>query len=263
MAGKYGHFCWYELMTTDQPAAEAFYRSVVGWGAQGQGDGYTLLTAGAQPVAGAMTLAPEACEAGARPSWMGYISVEDVDAASAAIPAKGGTLHRPPAEIPGVGRFAVVADPQGTVFVVMQPDPYLPPPEVPMGTPGHVGWTELNAADGPNALPFYADQFGWTEAPFPPMEGDLGGEQPEPQFYQIFSTVGEGGMSGGIGTKPAEAPAHWLFYFNVDDIDSAVQRVTDGGGQVVFGPSEVPGGGWIINAVDPQGAMFALTGPRI
>lgn len=263
MPGKYGHFCWYELMTTDTAAAERFYRDVVGWNAQPQDGDYTLFTAGELPVAGLMRLPPEA--AGAPPAWLGYVSVENADTAAAAIAAAGGAVHRPPADIPGVGRFAVVADPQGAVFEIMQPDPYMDPPEVPFGTPGHIGWNELNAADGPTALPFYARQFGWTEAEFPAMgDAPLGGDQPEPQFYQLFSTVGEGGMSGGIGTKPAEAPVpHWVFYFNVDDIDAATARVRDGGGQVLMGPMEVPGGGWIINALDPQGALFALTGPRL
>jgi predicted enzyme related to lactoylglutathione lyase len=257
MPGKYGHFCWYELMTSDAPAAERFYRAVVGWGAQAQDEGYTLLTAGEQPVAGLMPWAEGA------PAWIGYISVEDVETAVVDIKTNGGQLHRPPADIPGVGRFAVVADPQGAVFVVMQPDPYLPPPEVPLGTPGHIGWAELNAADGPTAFPFYATQFGWTQAEFPSIDGPLGGEQPPPMFYQLFSTVGEGGMSGGIGTMPPEAPRpHWVFYFNVDDIDSATARVRAAGGQVLMEPMEVPGGGWIINAIDPQGAVFALTGPR-
>lgn len=263
MPGKYGHFCWYELMTTDAPAAEAFYRAVVGWGAQRQGADYTLLTVSDRPVAGLMPWAE------GPPAWLGYISVENADVAAAAIARAGGAVHRSPADIPGVGRFAVVADPQGAVFVIMQPDPYLPPPEVPMGTPGHVGWHELNAADGPTALPFYAAQFGWTEAPMPPMDESMMADMPpgaptEPMFYQIFSTTGPEGMSGGIGTKPPEAPVpHWLFYFNVEDIDAGAARVRAGGGQVLLDPMPVPGGGWIINAVDPQGAMFALTGPRL
>jgi hypothetical protein len=263
MTGKYGHFCWYELMTSDFAAASAFYRAVVGWGEQADG-GYTLFKAGEQPVAGMMALAPDDCERGAGPGWIGYISVEAVEGAASQIVAAGGAVLRPAADIPGVGRFAVVADPQGAPFVIMQPNPYLPPPEVPMGTPGHVGWRELNAADGPSALPFYAGRFGWTEAPFPPMGDDAAGaDMGPPMFYQLFTTTGEG-MTGGIGTKPDEQPAPaWLFYFNVDDIDAATERVRARGGQVVLEPMPVPGGGWIINAIDPQGAMFALTGPRL
>ncbi|MDR3774155.1 MAG: VOC family protein, partial [Terracidiphilus sp.] len=50
----------------------------------------------------------------------------------------------------------------------------------------------------------------------------------------------------------------WNFYFNVDSIKAAVQRVQSGGGKALYGPAQVPGGGWIINGQDPQGAMFSL-----
>jgi predicted enzyme related to lactoylglutathione lyase len=64
-------------------------------------------------------------------------------------------------------------------------------------------------------------------------------------------------------TKPAEFPAPaWLYYFQVTGIDAAKQRVEAGGGKVLNGPMEVPGGGWIVQAQDPQGAMFAVVGTR-
>ena len=116
-------FVWYELMTTDPDAAEAFYRAVVGWGAQDAGQGgvrYTLLTADDRPVAGLMGLPQEACAAGARPGWIGYIGVDDVDAAADGIRQADSAVRREPDDIPGVGRFAVVADPQGATFNLFQ-----------------------------------------------------------------------------------------------------------------------------------------------
>jgi predicted enzyme related to lactoylglutathione lyase len=63
--------------------------------------------------------------------------------------------------------------------------------------------------------------------------------------------------------KPAEMPRPaWIYYFNVDDIDAAIAKTTAGGGQIVNGPMQVPGGSWMAQAIDPQGAMFAMLGKR-
>ena len=75
--------------------------------------------------------------------------------------------------------------------------------------------------------------------------------------YQIFTTKGQQG--GGMMKKMAEEPApHWLYYITVDAIDAAGERVKSAGGKIVHGPVQVPGGSWIVNGLDPQGAMFAL-----
>jgi predicted enzyme related to lactoylglutathione lyase len=79
--------------------------------------------------------------------------------------------------------------------------------------------------------------------------------------YQIFSVGGQG--VGGMMNKPPMVPvANWLYYINVADIDAAVDRVKTGGGQILNGPMQVPGGSWIIQGKDPQGAMFALVGQK-
>src|SRR5690606_29828871 len=138
-------FFWYELMTTDVPAAENFYRKVVGWTAEPFGDagtGYTVFSAGEQAVAGLMLLPEEAQAMGTPPCWMGYIHAGDTDAATASLQKAGGTVHREPSDIPEVGRFSVVADPQGAAFMLMTPNGPDQPP-APPATPGHVGWHEL------------------------------------------------------------------------------------------------------------------------
>lgn len=248
-------FVWYELMTTDMEAAEAFYRAVIGWTSRDSGHPemrYTIMSAGDRRVAGVMTLPSETRDRGGRPGWIGYIGVDDVKAATARIRQAGGVAHREPDEIPNIGRFSVVADPQGAVFVLFQPLEAGDPP-APMGTPGHVGWRELYAADGPSAFEFYAGQFGWTKAEAMDM-GPMG-------VYQLFAAGGD--AIGGMMTKPDNVPApFWLFYFNVPELDAAVARVTGNGGQILFGPTEVPGGAWIVQGMDPQGAMFALVAPR-
>jgi uncharacterized protein len=247
-------FVWYELMTTDI-AAEAFYQDVVGWTPQvmeGAGVRYTIMSAGGRPVAGLVQANAEMCEAGARPGWRGYMGVPDVDAATERLRQGGGTVHREPDDIPGVGRFSLVADPQGAAFVLFTPNGGDNPPAA-AGTPGHVGWHELYTTDWPSAFAFYAEQFGWTKARSVDM-GPMG-------TYQLFA-AGDAEI-GGMMNKPETLPtAAWTFYFVVDAIDAAITRLSDGGGRVVHGPHEVPGGSWIVQAMDPQGVPFALVAPR-
>jgi predicted enzyme related to lactoylglutathione lyase len=255
MASSHGKFVWYDLMTTDMPAAEKFYGRVVGWGAQDSGmpgQKYTLFTTPQRPVGGLMTIPDEARKAGAQPMWSGYIAVDDVDAYAAKVKRVGGAIHVPPEDIPTVGRFAMVSDPQGAVFALFKGSSE-PPGDAAPGTQGHIGWHELHAADGGAAFDFYASQFGWTKAEAMDM-GAMG-------VYQIFARNGT--PTGGMMTKPAGMPhPMWLYYFYVDAIDAAAERVKAGGGEVTNGPMEVPGGQWIVQCLDPQGAMFALLGPR-
>ena len=249
-------FVWYELMTSDIQAAETFYKQVIGWDAKDAGMAagpYTIVSVGPAMVAGIMAIPPEAAAMGARPGWLGYIGVDDVDAATAQVKAAGGKEFKAPMDIPGVGRFSCVTDPQGAVFMLFkgngEPDQAPPAP----GTPGHIGWRELHAGDGVSAWDFYAKQFGWTQGEAMDM-GPMG-------VYQMFPS-GDAPV-GGMMTKTPETPMpHWLYYINVDAIDAAITRVTGAGGQVVNGPMEVPGGMWIVQGLDPQGAMFALLAPK-
>jgi predicted enzyme related to lactoylglutathione lyase len=253
-AKKHDDFIWYELMTTDQGAAEAFYGAVVGWqmaDAGQPGRRYTILSAGSRGIGGLMALPAEACEAGAKPGWMGYIGVADTDAAAKRIAESGGRILRKADDIPNVGRFAVVADPGGAPFMLLAPlpqDQQMQPAEP--NTPGCIGWHELYAANGQEAaFAFYSAQFGWTTLDTFDM-GAMG-------KYRIFGA--DGMRFGGMMDKPPHTPAAtWAFYVNVDGIDAAVDRINANRGRVLMGPHEVPGGTWIVQAVDPQGATFAL-----
>jgi len=208
-----GNFFWYDVMTTDTKAAAEFYGDVVGWGTQDGGS-------------------PE----------MHYTLFTI---------GERGKLHKGPITVPGIIRFAVVADPQGAGFLIATPIPTEAPPPLAPGAPGTVGWHELYALDGKSAFAFYEKLFGWTRDQTMDM-GPVG-------IYQLFKTGGEY-AAGGIMTKPAQAPLpYWGFYFNVaGGIDAAISRVTGCGGRILNGPIEVPGGSWIAQAMDPQGAFFAL-----
>jgi predicted enzyme related to lactoylglutathione lyase len=255
MAKNHGNFLWYDVMTTDTKAAAAFYSDVVGWRASDSGlpgQSYTIFSAGETGVGGLMALPDHAAQSGMRPTWTGYIGVDDVDEAAAKLKEAGGAVHRGPEPIPGVGRMAVVSDPHGAAFILFKGDGAPSPPRAP-GTPGTTGWHELRAGDRESDFAFYAGLFGWTKDHAMDM-GPMG-------LYQIFAK--DGVQIGGIMTKTADTPVpSWLYYFSVADIDAAAGRVTNGGGAVLNGPTEVPGGLWVVQCRDPQGAMFALVGPR-
>jgi len=255
MPSPHGHFLWYELMTTDVERAKRFYADVVGWGARDvsmPGVSYTLFTAGGIAVSGLMDLPQDARKTGLRPSWLGYVGVDDVDAAAARIEQLGGAVHVPPKEIPNISRFSVAVDAQRTtigVFKWLDGEHEAP---AAFDAPGRVGWHELVAADWETAFAFYQEVFGWQKA-----ETDTG----VAGTYQLFSAGGQ--TIGGMFTKPVVEPVpFWLYYFNVGDIDAAMRRVTAGGGRILSGPIEVLGKRWIVRCADPQGAIFALAGKR-
>jgi uncharacterized protein len=248
-----GKFVWYDQMSNDLAGAEKFYSKVVGWGLAPNtmnDQKYTLLKAGEIMVGGLMPIPQEA--AGVRPAWMGYIAVDDVKAYAEQVKAAGGAIHRPPTEIPNVGTFAVAGDPSGAGFLLFKGDGDQAPAQDPT-KPGYVGWHELHGGDPERSFAFYSGLFGWTKGDALDM-GPVG-------KYQIFTTKGQ--QSGGMMKKMEQEPApHWVYYITVDAIDAAQERVKSAGGQVIHGPVQVPGGSWIINGVDPQGAMFALVAPK-
>lgn len=250
-------FVWYELMTTDGTAAATFYADVVGWKADRSsmpGMDYTLFNAGPDQVAGAFTLSKEMQAGGAPVGWVGYVGVANVDKAAADLKAAGGTVHRGPDDIPGVGRFAMVADPQGAVFALFSSARTGEVSPADTAKLGHVGWHELYAGDGASIVDFYGKLFGW-------VKGDAMDMGPAGK-YQMFGPAPDA-MIGGMMTKPAQMPVPaWGFYINVPSIDAAMVKVKAGGGQILNGPQEVPGGQWTIQCLDPQRANFALVGAK-
>lgn len=256
MSTIHGKFVWYDLMTSNTREAESFYRTVMGWDAKDSGladRAYTIFSSGTTPVCGLMALTDEARAMGVPSCWSGYVGVDDVDGFVARIKAAGGAVHHPPEDIPAVGRFAVVADPQGAVFLLFRGAGERQDADDAATAPGHIGWHELYAGELDGAFAFYADLFGWTRADAVDM-GGMG-------VYQLFATGGApvGGMMAKLPSMPAP---FWLYYFNVDAIDAAVERVNRAGGSIINGPHEVPGGSWIVQCLDPQRAMFALVAPK-
>jgi predicted enzyme related to lactoylglutathione lyase len=258
MAGTRGKFIWYDVMTNETKAGASFYSDVIGWGAQEHvmpdNRTYTVFSKGPVMVAGLMAI-PEPMRAqGARPCWSGYVAVDDVDIDAARVKAAGGAIQREPTDIPNVGRFAVVSDPGGAVFLLFTPNTQEQPKAVAPMTPGHVGWHELYAGNLDREFAFYSRLFGWTKD----RAVDLG----PAGTYQTFAT--DGTPCGAMMTRCAQVSRPcWNYYIAVDSVAVAAERTTSRGGQVLHGPHEVPGGAWIVQARDPQGAAFAMiSGPK-
>jgi hypothetical protein len=258
----HGQLIWYELITPDPVAAKAFYDDVVGWTIEPQPSGemdYRMIgRSDGGNAGGVMRLTDEMASHGARPTWLAYVNVADVDECVAAIEQAGGKTLMAAFDIPGIGRIALIADPQGAPFYVMKPTP----PEdrenaqsdvFSVDQPQHVRWNELSTTDPDGAIAFYSNQFGWTQ------EGDMDmGEAGKYRFIQNRGTT-----IGAVMPKPAQRPvSSWTYYIGVDDIDRATEAVKAGGGNVLVGPMEIPGGQYAVNAMDPQGASFGLVGPR-
>jgi hypothetical protein len=200
-----------------------------------------------------MNLPEDARRTGVTPHWVGYVGVDDVDAAVDQIKQLGGAVHVPPTDVPNISRFSVVADPQMATLALVKGLNPGHEQSAELGTPARVGWHELLAADWEKAFAFYGELFGWQKADS--HVGAMG-------TYQRFSAGGE--TIGGMFTKPPTLPfPFWLYYFNIADVEAAAKRVEAGGGQIIYGPTAVPGGAWIVQCTDPQGAIFALLDRRI
>ena len=246
-----GKFVWYELTTPAAPDARRFYGAVLGWDsrdAQVPGIDYSLMSASGADVAGFLAL-----QDGMQAGWLGYICVDDLDAAFAKAQQGGAATCVPINPIPGVGRFALMTDPTGGFFGLLEYLDEFPKPTVPThGTHGHGWWRELHTTDQEKAFAFYSGQFGWVKADAMDM-GPMG-------VYQVVAP--QDGDPNGAMFNDAGRPPFWLFYFWVADIDVAHDAVLAHGGKVVNGPMEVPGGAWVFEGRDPQGLTFALVGER-
>jgi predicted enzyme related to lactoylglutathione lyase len=254
MRNPHGSFIWYELLTTDPAAAGAFYAEVIGWSVAEFGGfkGYHIFSAEGGEVAGMMALPPEA--AGMPPGWLGYVGVDDVDAAVADIVAAGGAVHMTAMDLPEIGRMALVADPQGVPFYVMRGASDEPSRSFDPTADGHCAWHQLGTPDPAAALGFYGARFGWTKGGVMNM-GEMGD-------YQFIDHAGQ--TFGAMMRSPdAGPPPMWTYYFRVPAIDAAASRIRAAGGTILFDASEIPGGEYILIAQDPQGAPFALVGKRV
>jgi predicted enzyme related to lactoylglutathione lyase len=249
---------WYELQTADPDASKKFYDHVIGWTVEAQPSGemdYRMIqTSGGDMVGGVMRLTDDMAANGAKPTWLFYIGVDDVDASVAKVKANGGSVHLPPWDIPGVGRIAMVSDPQGVPFYVMRGASDQSSTAFDRMGMGKCNWNELATTDQVAGNAFYADVFGWRYPDKMTMPGDMG----DYVFVEAGGEIIGATMKG--GAQPGQ-PKGWQFYFRAPDIEVAADTVRKNGGTVHAGPMEVPGGDRIIVASDPHGVRFGVVGP--
>ena len=242
-----GRFVWHDLMTSDPAAATAFYTRVVGWGTtpfEGADPPYDMWTSGDVPLGGIVQLP---AEAPAPPHWLTYIATPDADATAEQAIDLGASVMVPPTDIPNVGRFATIADPQGAIFAVYTPHGEASGPDGRPGV-GEFSWHELATTDHDAAFAFYSTLFGWKTTEVMDM-GEMG-----PYHMYARTDIPLGGMFN----KPDDLPTSWLHFARVDDVNRAAQVVKDLGGTIVNGPMEVPDGDVVAQCLDPQGAAFAI-----
>ena len=245
--------CWVELSTPDIEATEAFYGDLFGWEIPEQPNsvqpgGYRRAKKNGKDVAGVSPLQQE----GQPPAWSTYVSVEDAAATLAKVGAAGGGVIVEPLDVVGLGTMGVFTDPTGAVCGVWQPGTFAGAELV--NDPGTFGWNELGTRDTAAAKAFYAAVFDWS---YEDEESERAG------IYTVWK-AGDAMVGGmldlGALEMPAEVPPHWLVYFGVEDTDAAVEKVKSGGGDVRFGPVDVPVGRFAVVA-DPFGAAFAVMRP--
>ena len=256
MANPDGSPIWYELMARDADRAQAFYSAMPGWTvapfSSDAAPDYRICSA--PDGAGVAGLMPLPKDAPFPPVWLIYFGAGDVDAVAERVTSLGGSIRMPPQDIPGVGRFALVADPQGNAFYLMRGDSpdasnaFLPQP----GGIGHAVWNELTTPDQAGAFAFYGALFGWEQAGGMPM-GEMGD----------YAFIGHAGTTiGAIMRTPQGAPSGWNVYFHVDDIDAAADTARSGGGTLTQEPMEIPGGDYSAMLTDLDGALVGIVGPR-
>jgi len=258
-----GRPIWYELMAPDPAAVAPFYQAILGWDIQpgmaaASGGPYAMIgRADGGFAGGVLTLSPEMQQNGARPGWLPYFHVDGVGASAEKAKSLGGHLWMGPMDI-GVGIVAMLGDPQGAAFYLMDP---APPPDQPDAqsdvfkskAPGHCWWNELETTDEPGATAFYTGLLGWSAENTMPM-GEHGN-------YRFIETGGE--QIGAINPWMADyMTVGWLPYFGVADIDAAKAAAETNGGTVTHDVHQVPGGDFIFTATDPAGAPVGFVGPK-
>jgi len=246
-----GSFCWIELATSDQAAAKNFYGSIFGWTPNdmpmGPNDFYTIFRIDGRDAAAGYTLRPEQVAQHVPPHWMLYIQVDSVDASAGKVPGLGGKVIVAPFDVFDAGRMAVIQDPTGAYFSLWQPNR-----SKGVGIAqvhGTLCWADLSTPDPERAKAFYSGLFGWQLTV---------GEKDTSGYLHIKN--GEdfiGGVPPAKHRQPG-VPAHWMAYFQVDDVDVTANKAKEMGAKLCLPPMSMEGVGRLAVIGDAQGAMFAI-----
>jgi predicted enzyme related to lactoylglutathione lyase len=247
-------FVWHDLNTTDLAAAQRFYGELFHWRCETDKSGYVMIKNGDKQIGGMRK--QEANEG--PPSWMGYLSVDDVEAATKTIAQKGGRVIMPAKKIDGMGSFAVCADPMGAVFALWKNATEMQEPQGRAGTHNFC-WDELSTTDVDKAIAFYTQAFGWGVE-----RVDMGPSG----IYSLLKRTGitdETGRvkdAGGVMKSPAPM-SYWGTYVAVEKCDATVDKATKMGSKIFMKPTDIPNVGRFAALADPQGAAFSILQPKL
>ncbi len=248
---KPGTFCWVDLSTTDTDGAKKFYSAVFGWEIQdipvGEGMVYTMLNIKGKAVAALAEMQPEQRQMGLPPFWLSYIAVEDAAETIAKVKGAGGSVMAEAFDVMEEGRMGLFADPEGAVTGIWQAKNHIGSSY--KNVPNSLCWVEHGSHNPEPTLPFYKKVFDWN-----PETKDMGGMK-----YTTFF-IGEE-MAGGLYVMDdtmKDIPSHWLPYFLVDNIDTAISKITGLGGQIIMPKMFAEGVGHFSVFRDPQGAVAGL-----
>jgi predicted enzyme related to lactoylglutathione lyase len=241
-----GRFYWHELVTADVEQAKGFYGELLGWAITAVDMGpmgtYWIASVGEKQVAGIAK-----AENGAQPGWLAYVTAHDVDETTNQAKAAGATVLVPPSDIPGQGRFSLLADAEGALFAPFRPSDESADDGALVGLGGFC-WSELLTHTPATSIGFYAKLFDWGKDER--EMGPLG-------TYTMFKR-GDKQAAGAMKAMNPKAPAMWLNYVVVDNVDASYARAEKLGGKQLVPPMDLPGIGRSAVVVDPAGAMIAL-----
>ena len=248
-----GMFSWADLASTDEKGSRRFYTELLGLNAtafpMGGGAEYVALSKDGKSVCAMYEMSEEVRQqAGERPFWNTYFTVESADDTAAKVKSLGGAVIRESFDVMGEGRMAVAQDPTGAVFMVWEPRSGIGAQV--FGEPGALAWSELYTHNTEAASDFYAGLFGWS------VNRTRGANSDEYFEFHIDGRSAAGMMA--IKEEWGEMPPHWSIYFAVADLDASIGKAKDLGGQEVMAPMEVPDVGRLVFIQDPQGAHFAM-----
>jgi uncharacterized protein len=249
-----GSPCWADLWTSDVEGSRTFYSELLGWEAQEPSPefgGYFMFTRNGVPVAGAMGDMGD--DMPANDTWKIYLDTDDIAKTLEAAAAEGAEVISPAMAVADLGTQAVLIDPTGAHLGAWQAGTF--PGFTVLGEHGAPSWFELHTRDHATGVAFYRSVFHW--------DTNVVGDTDEFRYTVMRNPDGPGELAGimdASGYLPADAPAHWALYWEVDDARTAVAKVTALGGSVVDDAQDTPYG-CIATVADPAGAVFRLRTP--
>lgn len=247
-----GDFCWTELSTPNLTASKNFYQEIFNWNYADhtmQAGVYSMMRVGEDELGGAYEVTEEMKAHGVPSVWHAYVLVDDVNKMTQKAKELGAHIIREPLEVMEMGKMAVFADPTGAVISIWQTNGQ-PGKSLDKNKHGATTWFELKTTDMKKAGEFYSQLFGW----------DMHSEEVQPGMQYVTFKNGPVPVAGMIQLtdKMVPMPSNWSIYFNVSNLDAAIEKAKKMGGSVLYHPVDMPKVGRFTAIQDPEGVVFSV-----